>query len=308
VVAKSREFGFINWIRSRQRPHDQLRIGIGDDTALLALPNSQDALITVDMLLEGVHFTCPPTLPRHVGRKALAVNLSDIAAMAGRPLAAVVSVSLPQGQPPAFAEELVVGLQDLADEFGVALAGGDTNSWVGPLVISVTVVGEPVGAGAVTRSGARVGDWIMATGTYGGSLAGSHYSFQPRVREALLLHERVRLHAMIDVSDGLAADLHHILEESQVGAILDANAIPISEAAIQMDDDRSPLEHALGDGEDFELLLTVDPSEGQGLLDAPPFDTKLSHIGEITSGTECKIRDSRGDLRNLDAHGWTHDF
>ena len=209
------------------------------------------------------------------------------------------------------------GLQDLADEFDVAIAGGDTNTWDGPLVVSVTLLGETTGHAAVRRSGAVVGDWIMTTGRFGGSLAGKHLSFQPRVSEALRLQETVSLHAMIDVSDGLSADLHHLLVESGVGAVIHADAIPISDALREATDDRpkvpesstgTPLEQALQDGEDFELLFCVTPKDGRKLLEQPPFDVKLSHIGEIVSRCGCEIIETDGRLRSLPPTGWRHAF
>lgn len=306
MPAQAGEFGLIDWIRRRAAAHPRVPLGIGDDTAIVRFPEPSNCLVTVDMLLEGVHFTFPPATPELVGRKALAVNLSDIAAMGGRALAAVVSVALPRGAGWELGQKLHAGLQKLADEFGVALAGGDTNSWNGPLVISVTVLGETIGEGAVLRSGAQPGDWIMATGSFGGSLAGKHLTFAPRLEEARLLRERVRLHAMIDVSDGLSADLNHILEESQVGAILFQDAIPISPAARAANDARSPLEHALGDGEDFELLFTLSPAEGADLLERSPFATPLSHIGTIVAGSGCQLQDASGNLAPLAPAGWQH--
>lgn len=302
------EFALIDWIRLRVGEHPRVPLGIGDDTAVLRFPEAADCLLTVDMLMEGVHFTIPAVTVRDVGRKALAVNLSDIAAMAGRPLAAVLSVAIPRGRDREFAFELHRGLQDLADEFGVALAGGDTNAWDGPLVVSVTLLGETTGSGAVTRGGAKTGDWIMTTGDFGGSLAGKHVSFQPRVEAAMCLHESVSLHAMIDVSDGLAADLHHILEESGVGAVLREDEIPISDAARAIDDGKTPLEHALGDGEDFELLFTVAPDDGRQLLAQPPVDVLLSHIGEITAAGTFELADAAGKRTPLAASGWRHTF
>lgn len=301
------EFEFIAWMRRHATPHPRVALGIGDDAAILPTEAGK-LLVTVDMLMEGVHFTLPPARPADVGRKALAVNLSDIAAMAGRPLAAVLSVALPRTYGKEFARELHRGLLELADEFGVAIAGGDTNSWNGPAVISVTLLGEATERGAVLRSGAVPGDWIMVTGALGGSLGGAHLTFRPRVEEALVLHGRASLHAMIDLSDGLSSDLPHILEESGVGAVLDESAIPISEAARNASDGRPPLDHALGDGEDFELLFTVAPSDGQALLQSPPFALPLTRIGEIVEGGECRLRRDDGTLVPLAATGWSHNF
>src|SRR3954453_6390515 len=195
----SGEFAFIDWVR-RQTPADpRVLIGPGDDTAALRLTPGLPSLVTTDMLLDGSCFVLAEAGPRRVGRKAMAVNLSDIAAMAGRPVAAVVSVGLPRAGGRALAEELYLGLREVADAFDTALVGGDTNSWDGPLTISVTLFGEATGRGPVRRDGAKTGDWLFVTGPLGGSIRGKHLDFTPRVREAQRLHELVDLHSMIDV-------------------------------------------------------------------------------------------------------------
>src|SRR5919204_5519810 len=203
------ELAFIEWLRRRTPSSGRVLLGPGDDAAVLDWPAGAPCLVTTDMLLEGSCFLLAEAGPRRVGRKAMAVNLSDIAAMAGRPVAAVVSVGLPRLGGRALAEELYRGLREMGDAFDTAVVGGDTNSWDGPLVIAVTVLGEPTGRGPVTRAGARPGDWLLVTGPFGGSIRGKHLDFTPRVREALRLHECARLNAMIDVSDGLAADVGH---------------------------------------------------------------------------------------------------
>src|SRR5262249_20909422 len=174
-----------------------------------------------------------------VGRKAMAVNLSDLSAMAGQPRAAVVSVGLPRREGRAVAEELYLGLRELADAFDTAVVGGDTNSWEGPLVISVTLLGEATPRGPVRRSGARPGGWLLVTGPLGGSILGKHLTFTPRVHEALALHAAADLHAMIDISDGLAADVGHLCAESRCGAVLRAEALPLTAEAHAMTDGRS---------------------------------------------------------------------
>src|SRR5262249_30042843 len=153
------------------------------------------------------------------------------------------------------AEELYLGLREVADRFDTPIVGGDTNSWDGRLVISVTVLGEPGPGGIVTRSGAKVGDLLVLTGPGGGSIKGKHLDFTPRVREALQLAGAVELHALIDLSDGLAADVAKLCAESRCGAVLWAEAIPLSAEAAQMGDGKTALEHGLGDGEDFELVF-----------------------------------------------------
>lgn len=281
MSGSSGEFAFIDWLR-RQTPADgRLLIGPGDDCAALRLDPDAATLVTTDMLMEGTCFRLAEAGPRAIGRKAMAVNLSDIAAMAGRPVAAFVSVALPRQDGRALAEDLYLGLRDVADTFGTAIAGGDTNSWDGPLVICVTVLGEATPRGPVRRSGAKPGDWLLVTGPLGGSILGRHLTFTPRVREAIQLHELADLHAMIDISDGLAADVHHLCEESRCGAVLRAEAIPVSDAARTLGDGRSPLDHALSDGEDFELVFALPPAEAMRLLQTQPVPGILCvHIGE----------------------------
>jgi thiamine-monophosphate kinase len=301
------ELAYIDWLR-RQTPSDpRVLLGPGDDAAALRLTPNVQCLVTTDMLLEGSCFLLAEAGPRRVGRKAMAVNLSDIAAMAGKPVAAFVSVGLPRQGGRALAEELYLGLREVADAFNTTLAGGDTNSWNGPLVISVTVLGEATGRGPVTRSGARPDDWLLVTGALGGSILGKHLDFTPRVREALQLHALAELHAMIDLSDGLAADVHHLCDESHCGAVLRAEAIPTTEAAQSMRDGRSPLEHALSDGEDFELVCAVAPEEGRRLVQTQPLNgVTLTHIGECVEAGFWL--DEGGQRRTLEPRGYVHEF
>jgi thiamine-monophosphate kinase len=235
----------------------------------------------------------------------MAVNLSDIAAMAGRPLAAVVSVALPRSGGRALAEGLYSGLREMGDMFDTPIVGGDTNSWNGPLVISATILGEPTLPGPVGRHGAQRGDWLLVTGPLGGSILGKHLDFMPRVTEALSLQTACRLHAMIDLSDGLSADVDHLCVESGCGAVLFAEAIPIAEAAQNLGDNRSPLVHALSDGEDFELVFAVSPEDGRRLLREQPIaGITLSHIGEIVeSGLWLEHGKTRQPLEPL---GYVH--
>lgn len=302
------EFEFIDWVRSQAKGHPRVSLGIGDDAAALSFPEPAECLVAVDTLMEGVHFTYPDMSAAQIGRKSLAVNLSDIAAMAGKPLAAVIGCVFPRKYGTEFARELQRGMLELADEFEVALIGGDTNTWDGPCVVSVTVLGEATEKGPVRRDGAKVGDWILITGSLGGSLAKKHFAFTPRVEDALKLHEAVSIHAMIDVSDGLAADLYHILDESRVGASLRVHHIPISPEAYDIKDDRSPLEHALADGEDFELLFTVSPEDGKRLLEHPPVAVPLSRIGVICPSGIFELMEETGETRPLERAGWVHGF
>ena len=304
---KRPEFELIDWIRDRVCDRPPVSLGIGDDAAILQPTAGRESLVAIDMLMEGVHFTFPAATPQLAGRKALAVNLSDIAAMAGNPTAAFISVALPNARGIEFARHLHAGIIELANEYDVVIAGGDTNSWNGPLVISVTVVGEPLGIRPICRNGAMPGDWVFVTGAVGRSLqSGRHLSFVPRLAEVKKLTTMVKLHAMIDISDGLAADLQHVLNRSGVGAVLDAERIPLTDAARGANDGKSPLMHGLGDGEDFELLFAVSPEDGQRLISKWYDATPITHIGEITDVSGCRLQYADGRIEPLPPFGWTH--
>jgi thiamine-monophosphate kinase len=248
--------------------------------------------------------------PRRVGRKALAVNLSDLAAMAALPISAVVSLALPRDGALELAQRLYEGLLPLAEEFDLAIAGGDTNTWEGPLVVSITALGEPAAGGCLTRSGAKPGDEILVTGALGGSILGRHLDFHPRVREAIELHNRYRLHAATDISDGLSLDLSHICEESGCGALLELEAIPLHEDAHRLARDRtdgaSALEHALSDGEDFELVLAAPPAETQRMLNEQPLGVPLTRIGRYVAEPGLFALEADGSRRPLTPRGFRH--
>jgi thiamine-monophosphate kinase len=265
------------------------------------------------MLMDGVDFDLSAVEPRRVGHKALAVSLSDLAAMAARPVGAVVAVALPRQGGRDLAVGLVEGLLPLAERYGVAIAGGDTNSWDGPLVVSVTAIGETTPAGSLLRSGARPGDRILVTGSFGGSILGKHLDFEPRVREALLLKERYEIHAGIDVSDGLSLDLSRMATESDCGAELEPGRIPVSAAAIELTRQRSdgvtPLDHALADGEDFELILAVPPETAAKLLaEQPLHGLPLTEIGYFIAEPGLWQNGVDGQRQSLAPRGYEHAF
>ena len=307
------EFALIDWIRRREasRPGSSwARLGIGDDCAILGVGAASDLLVTSDMLMDGRHFLLQQDGPEAVGYKAMGVNLSDIAAMAGIPRAAVVAVALPRESAVSVAQGLHAGMSVLTERFGVDLVGGDTNAWDGPLVVCVTLLGQATARGAVRRAGARPGDAILVTGPLGGSLAaGRHLRPEPRIAEALALHEAVPIHALIDLSDGLSSDLGHILNESGgVGAVLDAEAIPIhaDAADLSLRDGVSALDHALNDGEDFELCLAVAPDDAGRLLAAPPAPAQVYRVGEITTTPGMWLRTPDGRLTPIAPRGFDH--
>jgi thiamine-monophosphate kinase len=210
------ELEFIRRLRERLPTRQaDLLVGPGDDAAVLAWRQAADCVVTTDMLTDGVDFRLAEAEPRQIGRKALAVNLSDLAAMAAVPVAVVVSLALPRTAGLEFAWELYEGLLPLAAEFDTLVAGGDTNAWDGGLVINVTAIGRTTERGPLLRSGARPGDAIVVTGDFGGSILGKHFDFTPRVREALHLRANYDVHAAMDVSDGLSLDLSRLCEESR---------------------------------------------------------------------------------------------
>jgi thiamine-monophosphate kinase len=303
---------FIAWLRERLPAHPLLLLGPGDDAAVLRMVGIDECVITVDLLTDRVDFLLAEVDPRRVGRKALAVNLSDLAAMAARPLAAVLAVALPRKGGRELAVQLYEGILPLAEEYNLAIAGGDTNSWDGPLVITATLLGQVTARGPLCRKGAMAGDRIIVTGAFGGSILGRQFDFEPRVKEALLLNERYELHAGMDVSDGLAIDLSRLVRESRVGAIVEADRVPIHEdarrLANQHNDGRTPLEHALGDGEDFELLLAVPPDEARRMLAQQPLGVPLSDIGQFTAEPGLWQREAGGPVRPLTPSGWEHTF
>ena len=281
------ETEFLRWLDGRLPPHPCLRLGVGDDAAVLDLGSRHDCVVTVDLLTEGVDFLLAETSLARVGRKALAVNLSDIAAMAARPLAAVVALALPRARALDTAIGVYQGLLPLAERYQLAIAGGDTNTWDGPLAIAITMIGQATERGVLRRDGARPGDAIVVSGSFGGSILVKHFDFEPRVNEALVLHERYELHAGMDVSDGLSLDLSRLAAASGCGAVLDLEKIPISAAAEDLarrrNDGVSSLEHALSDGEDFELLLAVPRNEAERLAADRSLDLELTIVGEFIS-------------------------
>jgi thiamine-monophosphate kinase len=307
------ESQFLAWLKSRLPAHPQVVLGPGDDAALLRLAGG-GCLVTVDVLSDGVDFQLDRVDPRRAGRKCLAVNLSDIAAMAARPVAAAIGLVLPRQGALDLAIALYEGLLPLAEKYGVAIAGGDVNTWDGPLAVSVTVLGEPTTRGPLCRGGAQVGDEVLVTGALGGSILGHHLDFEPRVSEALLLHERYVLHAGMDISDGLTLDLSRLAAESGKGAAIRPEDVPIAPAAEawarQLADGSTPLEHALADGEDFELLFTAPPDEARRLLaDQPlrgPHGVSITAIGQVLSEPGLWQLDRHGQRRPLSPRGFEH--
>jgi thiamine-monophosphate kinase len=305
------EFAYIDWIRSQLPKADpRVTIGPGDDMAEVLVPADASGagrvLIGTDTILDGVHFRLPQDALADVGWKALAVNLSDAAAMAAQPLAAVGTVALPRTFSAEQAQELFSGMRRCADEFRCAWVGGDVTAWDQPLAVTVTVLAHA--ERPVRRSGARPGQLVCVTGELGGSLLGRHLTFRPRVAEALALARAVRLGAMIDLSDGLSSDIGHICRESGVGVVIEAGGLPLSDAAraLARQDGRPAVEHALCDGEDFELLFTVQAGDADRL---PTLDlgARVSVIGRIVEAAEGRTLVGEDGRRvPLEPKGYEH--
>tara|TARA_Y100001934_G_scaffold186637_1_gene220235 strand:+ start:4898 stop:5851 length:954 start_codon:yes stop_codon:yes gene_type:complete len=306
------EFELITRLKSGLPTNDSVIVGAGDDCAVIdAGVSGKWQLHKTDAIVEGIHFT-RETAPEKVGHKALGRALSDIAAMAGTPRWATVTLGLPDGFDGEMVEAIYEGINRLAKRHEVAVVGGETVSNPERLAISVAVVGEVDRTKCVLRAGAKPGDGIWATGELGGSLEGHHLDFSPRLAEGRWLAEHFLPSSMIDLSDGLAGDLGHLLDAANAGAELLENALPIRREARlrarESDAAKPPLIAALTDGEDYELCFTLGQGNAVALLDqfrkAFP-DTPISCIGRIIEEPGLKIKQKDG-TKEFATRGFVH--
>lgn len=344
--SKRSEFEFLAILRKRAASHNQLfqpsslSFGIGDDAAIVKESAGRNTVITTDLLIEDIDFHRDTATPRLLGHKALAVSLSDIAAMGARPRWSVLSVGLPTDiWNSDFVDEFYEGFFALADRYAVSLIGGDLSRTPDKIVIDSIVLGQTENDRAVLRRGAQPGDQIFVTGSLGGAAAGlrllergarvtttssnldsrdpdsnsvrqlllRQLRPEPRVGWGLVLGNERLATAMIDISDGLSSDIHHICEESGVGALIEAAKIPIDSQVAEICGRRAldPLLLALNGGEDFELLFTVAP-ENAGRLPKRVDGVGISCIGEIKPESE-HIRLAEGVRAwDLKPRGWEH--
>jgi thiamine-monophosphate kinase len=327
------EFGLIDLFRKKfpVRPEAGKRIvlGLGDDCAVLKSSPENLLLFTIDSLMERVHFDLSYFSYEDAGIKAMAANISDIAAMGGLPLAAVVSLGLPKKMEVLDTLNLYSGMGKTAQRFGFSIVGGDI-FLSDKIVISVALLGEVEPKFLKKRYGAKIGDLICVTGDLGESQAGlellqsykkdksalgstfskrifnKHLRPTPRLFESRELVKKLKINSMIDISDGLLGDLYHISEESKVGARLFEDKIPISKKVLKLSSllKQKPLDYALYSGEEYELLFTVDRKD---LMSLKTLKTKVSIIGEITNkALRMEIVDKNGNTRVLKKKGWVH--
>ena len=333
------EFEFIERLRSQVRDNrhpSELSRGIGDDAAVIKQSSGRDMLITSDLLVEDIDFRRESTPPRLLGHKALAVSLSDIAAMGGRPRWALLSLGVPEDVWNSdFVDEFYKGFFALANRYDVELIGGDLSRTTEKIVVDSIVSGECASEQAILRKGAQPGDQLFVTGSLGGSAAGlrliergtsverqnlgdpdarsiqellmRHLHPEPRVGWGLVLGEEGSASAMIDISDGLSSDLHHLCKESGVGALVESGHLPLDARVVDLCGRRAldPLMLALHGGEDFELLFTVRPAD-VARLPSRVDGIGISCIGEITAETG-KIQIVEKDrIWNLEPRGFQH--
>lgn len=315
------EKALIARIRRAAARKKNILTGIGDDCAILRIPPGHEALVTTDLSLEGIHFRREWHSPESVGQRCLTRGLSDIASMGGQPIAEFLSLALPRNLPQKWVDSFLRGLLSLADKFSVTLAGGDTAESPNGILADIVVLGSVPKGKAVLRSGARPGDRIYVSGTLGGSAAtlqcmmsspkrepklnprdfSRHFFPEPRVALGRFLREKNLASSMIDLSDGLSTDLGHICDESQVGAEIQSESIPL--AAIGKPSQNVSLKAALHGGEDYELLFTA-PRDRK--ISKHIAGVSITQIGEVTRSRRVVLIGGKNIRSDFRPEGWEH--
>ncbi len=321
------EHEFIDWVKHLCDPVSPKRVllGIGDDAAVVD-HGDHLTVISTDLLADQVHFILGETPNHLIGRKALAVNLSDLAAMAAEPVSAVVSLLLPRSMELEQAQEIFVGLKELADQFSVAIVGGDTNCHDGPLVINCAVTGvvpqDRDVANTWNMSAAKPGDVVLVSGYFGNSIAARHLTFEPRIELARYLAKNYAIHAATDITDSLAIDLAAVAKKSGCGVKVILADIPLSESAKTLEKSRAgatatigvdkelqipaSVASALFDGEDFELAVAVDPRVAEKILADEQLPCLLTCIGAVTSSPVFEVVDADEQVVEIFPRGYEH--
>jgi len=323
-LAELGEFGLIERIQAQAGSSPSLTLGIGDDCSILNVANDEELLTSTDLLIEGVHFNLDWTSFEQLGRKSVAVNISDIAAMGGDPKCLYMGIAIPPSVSVENLEQFIAGVLSEAKAHGAVLAGGDTSRSSGLLVISVTVQGTTKQGQAVRRSGAEYGDLIFVSGTLGDSalalyllqknerpkaeLTLRHHCPEARSALGIKLADRKLARAMIDISDGLVADLNHILDASKAGAILNLEAIPLSSSAKEIFKLHPEIfDLALTGGEDYELLFTVGPESTTEIIKiAEELNLPLTCIGVVQESRDLQIVCEDGSNYQYQQGGFDH--
>ena len=312
------EFGFIDYINAAF-PVPEGTVGIGDDCAVLPAGEGE-LLFSTDLLMEGVHFLRSESSPEDVGWKAAAVNLSDIAAMGGKPVATFLSIALPKDAQGEWAERFIEGYRQISSQYDVPLLGGDTTSSLRDIAVNVGILGRCQSGKRLMRSGAKVGETIYVTGPLGDSAAGlqailkgirrseevktlieRHKRPLPRVDAGVILIQSGKVGAMMDISDGIASDMRHIMKASKVGAVIALDRLPLSSELISVCAEQGWDRYVLSTsgGEDFELLFTgPDGLENE-------LDIKVYPVGKIVDGNEL-IWTVEGSAVDYDYMGYKH--
>ncbi len=292
------EYQFHQWLRTTQTfaQPEHVVLGIGDDAGVLDWDSSK-LVVTTDTIAEGTHFLLDEISQsqlERIGRKLIAVNFSDLAAMGATPCAVTLNFQVPDSLLADHVKHLFTGCRNICDQFNSVIIGGDTNVWKDRLVLSATAIGKlPADQVGWTLNGAQVGDSILVSGSFGGSIHGRHFDFVPRLELASYLRQRYQIHSATDASDSLTLDLTAIARASQVQFQIDLGQVPISpdleqyDPALQGESDavrQQRLSHALSDGEDFELLLTAEPTVARKIVEDLDCPAPLTIIGTVIAG------------------------
>ncbi len=305
----------IDWLAGKYGSTRHARLGIGDDCAVLPA-DCGELVVTCDVVCDGVHFQSDRHTPEQIGHKALAVNLSDLAAMGATPGWATVALVIPETAELDHVKRLYAGMEPLAEQFDIEICGGDTTVWRGNLVISITAIGVAPVAGVWRVDGAKPGDRILVTGLLGGSILGRHLTFLPRCDFAARWRDSDLINACTDISDSLSLDLAKIARASGVGFEIEASNIPVSAAARELagrdaksgNGAVSATDRALCDGEDFELIVIASPEAAARLQRETSADIGLSDIGQITGQCNEYFLLDEGRRRHLVPTGFEHKF
>lgn len=300
---------FVSWIESRKHEQDnplssQVLVDVGDDACVLG-PCEFASVVTTDTLCDQVHFDTKEHSLQRIGRKSLAVSISDILAMGARPAHALLTFFLPNSFTLSDAQQIYLGAEEVAISNGVEITGGDTNRYDGPLIVGSTLIGYVEPDRVWKIDGAQVGDSILVTGSLGGSILGRHLDFQLRTEWVQKIASKHTINASTDITDSFSLDLSYLLQQSRVGGVIDLQAVPISDAAkeISRSTNRPAFQHAMTDGEDFELLIVTSSDVADEIL-ATESDV-VTRVGTVVEETGLWLSDD-GENTRIEAKGYVH--